>query len=557
MKLTSIKIVNFKAFQDVEINLNPHFNFLVGENNIGKSTIFEAIQLWKLGFENMIQVKGKNFYGKTSIRYIPFENLFFLRTTGIHDIFYDPKSILSITLEISHGEEIYKLQIIFEKPTSIDSYLRVKYEGDDFENFNLKVRELGLNLYTAIFIYQTQPVFFAIRNEPFYNNAQLMKKISLGKSNEVLRNKILKGDPSLRRFERLEDRLFGVFEKQIKIRFKNKNLQDEEFIRINIQVGDSKEVDLSLKGSGILQVLDIFATVEYINKRDHGLNLLLIDEPDSHIHANLQSALIDELRKDINNQHLIITHNERLINKAGESELLYLNKRSLALGKVDFVPKESYSSITIDLCSKLFSLLEVEHNKIVVITEGRSDKKILEVAFAKLYPDVTCPYLFIASGIQIDEQNRNGGAETVRRSLEFLSAIYSENKLIGLFDNDREGYERFKGLNQDIFGLHDYTLNHRKHMTKDIYGVVIPVTVERNLFVTANNPTQRYFVIEHYFSDDILTSFNMKGTNILDSTVFEIQGNKINFSESVDTLDMSEFEGFKNLFDLLRTLFPD
>src|SRR5690606_32528715 len=97
-----------------------------------------------------------------------------------------------------------------------------------------------------------------------------------------------------------------------------KNLQDEEFVRITIQIENSKEIDISLVGSGILQVIDIFSTLEFINRRERCLNLLLIDEPDSHIHSNLQSTLIDELRLDVNNQHFIITHNDRLINKAQE-----------------------------------------------------------------------------------------------------------------------------------------------------------------------------------------------------------------------------------------------
>ena len=45
------------------------------------------------------------------------------------------------------------------------------------------------SLKNAVLIYQTRPISTIYRNEPFYNNAQ-EKKVSIGKSHDVLRNKI-------------------------------------------------------------------------------------------------------------------------------------------------------------------------------------------------------------------------------------------------------------------------------------------------------------------------------------------------------------------------------
>ena len=223
MKICSIKVENFKAFKEVEIPLNPNFNIIIGENNIGKSTLFEAIHLWMLGYNSLIQANGKNFYGRNTPRYIPFDRLYFLRMTTIDDVFHTNIKTASITINILLEEIIYSLKIKFEKPASMDFYLRVKYEGQDFQSLSVKLREQGLNLFNSIFIYHTRPVFNTIKNEPFYNNAQLMRKISLGKSYDVIRNKILKGDPE-RKFTRLQERVSKVFDNQVKIRFKNKNL---------------------------------------------------------------------------------------------------------------------------------------------------------------------------------------------------------------------------------------------------------------------------------------------------------------------------------------------
>lgn len=558
MKICSIKIENFKAFRKVEIPLNPNFNVIIGENNIGKSTLFEAIHLWMLGYNSLIQSNGKTFYGINTPRYIPFDRLFFLRMTTIDDVFHGNNKIACITLNIILDDIIYSLKIRFEKPASMDFYLRVKYDGSDFQSLSQKIREQGLNLFNSIFIYHTRPVFNTIKNEPFYNNAQLMKKISLGKSYDVIRNKILKGDPSERKFIRLQERISKVFDSQVKIRFKNRNLQDEEYVRITIQIENSKEIDISLVGSGILQVIDIFSTLEFINRRDRCLNILLIDEPDSHIHSNLQSSLIDELRSDLNYQHFIITHNDRLINKAQEGQLLYINRANLENGRVNPISTNNYNSVTAELASKMFSLSEIERNKIIVITEGKTDKKLLEVAWSKLNPDVECPFKFISSGIQIDENTRTGNADSVRRTIQTLSTFFSDLRIVGLFDNDREGYGQFKSLQPGVFEDHSFDHNYRKHLEKSIYGIVLPIPEFRQSYINSGSYTQRYFVIEHYFSDAVLEQSNMKGESILQGVqIFEIKGNKNIFSEFIETLEPNDFSNFSILFVYILHLFNE
>lgn len=555
MKICSIRIENFKALKEVEIPFNPNFNIIIGENNIGKSTLFEAIHLWMLGYKSLIQANGKNFYGRNTPRYISLDSLYFLRMSTIDDVFHTHKKDASITINILLEEIIYSLKIKFEKPSSMDFYLRVKYQGEGFQLISAKLRELGLNLFNSIFIYHTRPVFSTIKNEPFYNSAQLMKKISLGKSYDVIRNKILKGDPE-RKFTRLQERISRVLDKQLKIRFKNKNLQEEEYARITVQIADSKEVDISLVGSGILQVIDIFSTLEFINRRDRCLNILLIDEPDSHIHSNLQSALIDELRSDLNNQHFIITHNDRLINKAEEGELLFINKVGLDNGRIDPIPKNNYNSVTAELASKMFSLNEIERSKIIVITEGKTDKKLLEIAWSKLNPEVDCPFKFISSGIQIDENSRTGNADSVRRTIETLSTFFSDLRIIGLFDNDREGYEQFKGLRQAVFEPHLFTQNHRKHLENNIFGVVLAVPEFRENYINTDSVTQRYFAIEHYFSDTILTGSGMIQESILPGVdIYEIKGDKNAFTEYVRNLENISFVDFSLLFNYLEGLF--
>jgi len=123
-----------------------------------------------------------------------------------------------------------------------------------------------------------------------------------------------------------------------------------------------------------------------------------------------------------------------------------------------------------------------------------------------------------------------------------------EKICIGLFDNDKEGNEQFKGLNKKIFEKFASDKLIRKHKVNKIYGMLLPVPSNRiKYFGTSIN--HRRFVIEHYFNDKILEQFNMKGETIApDSEIFEISGNKASFSKSISQLDKEEFQTFEILF---------
>ncbi|WP_279465410.1 AAA family ATPase [Aeromonas veronii] len=468
-------------------------------------------------------------------------------------------SSASISVTIKDGDESFSLKIRFEKPTIKNSYLRI-FNSDnfpEFERFANHVKNKACSLKNAIFIYQTRPVSTIFRNEPFYNNAQIEKKISIGKSHDVLRNKILKTEnPQARRvaerFSRLESRLERVLKQNYQIRFKNKNRTDDEYVKITAACPMHKELEISMMGSGFLQVVEIFSTIEYIERHVDGICLILIDEPDSHIHSDLQSHLIDELKQHADSQIFVITHNDRLISKAGEGEVYYLHQRVKELGELDSLEMKDFPKVKTGLASVL-SELEGHDDRPLIITEGKTDQKTLNTAWEKLYPDIAIPYRIISSGIQIDEASRSGSAETVRRTLEYLSTI-TDLTIIGLFDNDREGNEQFKGLNGKIFEPHNILNSTRKHLTKNMYGMILPPPPHRAMFVTEKSITQRYFVMEHYFSDFILTENNMRGESILGTDVFEISGNKNDFSENCIKIDSGEFEVFRPLFNEFNRL---
>jgi len=552
MYIKKITINNFKAFNKLEFNCNDSFNVIVGENNIGKTTIFEALSLWKCAYEALIQDNGNKFYNASTGYYLPFSDLFLLRIIDDSDIFFNTRSKkLTISVLISDGDDEFDLKIKLVKPGIKNTYFRLfnSENFNDFVRFSTHIESKECSLRNAVFIYQTRPISTIIKNEPFYNNAQIDKKINIGKSHDVLRNKVLKTEDSssrvAERFASLETRLERVLQKRYSIRFKNRNRQDDEHVRVNVQPPEGKELDLSMMGSGFLQVVEIFSTLEYMRSHADGVCLILIDEPDSHIHSDLQSHLIDELRVHVESQIFLISHNDRLVNKAEEGELYYLNSTVKQQGQMQALEIDNFPMVREGLASVLMSL-EMDNELPIIITEGKTDQKILTTAWSKLN-NSQIPYNIISSGIQIEEGSRTGSADSVRRAIEYISTL-TDRVIIGLFDNDREGREQFKGLNSGIFEDHCWNSNVRKHRAKNIFGLCLPVPESRQQFVVNASPTQRYFVIEHYFSNEILDQNNMKGEGILGSEVFEISGNKNNFSGLCEHFDAAEFNDFNLLF---------
>lgn len=128
MIIKSIDIRNFKSFENITILLNPKTNIIIGENNIGKSSLFEAILLWKKCFDSIIRPNRIDFYKNDQVgRYIPFNDLRFIRIINDTDLFYSVPNECRITLNIECDDQEFNLTFEISKPKAIkNSYLRYR-----------------------------------------------------------------------------------------------------------------------------------------------------------------------------------------------------------------------------------------------------------------------------------------------------------------------------------------------------------------------------------------------------------------------------------------------
>lgn len=188
----------------------------------------------------------------------------------------------------------------------------------------------------------------------------------------------------------------------------------------------------------------------------------------------------------------------------------------------------------------------------ILIVEGKTDKWILEKAWKALKHKQSMPFKIFPSGLYLNADESEGNADQVRRLVELISPMTDDKKtIIGLFDNDREGNDQYKGLSNKIFENHSTSVFTRKHKTKNIFGLLLPVPDNRVNYV-GNKLLQRFLEIEHYFDDTILAKYKLKGDKVApDSNVFTIsKKHKTSFAQTeVNRLDDSVFKDFRLIFD--------
>jgi predicted ATP-dependent endonuclease of OLD family len=156
--------------------------------------------------------------------------------------------------------------------------------------------------------------------------------IFTGHVSSVIRNLILDTKENApQRYDRLKNRLEKDFDFHL-----DKVLFDEkEDLYVTAQYSEvcdnsTLSLDFSASGSGFMQILQILAPI-YRFCPD-AAEVVLLDEPDAHLHPNLQTSLATSLRKiqqELNIQIIISTHSTSIIRAAFMLEQAQMLRRRL------------------------------------------------------------------------------------------------------------------------------------------------------------------------------------------------------------------------------------
>lgn len=467
--INRIVIDKFKGIDHLEIKTAGNFNVIIGENNIGKSTIFEAIHLWKMCYDNNLKKDKTGFY--SSAKNIRFEGMEFIRVYHDEDLFplgCDKKDAeCQIIIEIEYLSNLYNLGFKIGRVSNInDAYLQVSYvDVNEFQRFSLMVDGIvGKNLASFIAINESRPIPNIIAKEPYMYKAQVIEKISKGKGYEVLRNKVIGHMSEVERHVSNvmgEDYAFYEYDKD------NKTY-------ISIKVNGK---DIFSFGSGFLQLTEIFSSMEYV---DPEINILLIDEPDAHLHHKLQRRLIDEFRMIPNSQLFIITHNERFLEQVSESEILFVSDFIKQKGQLSCLERGTKAVALENLKGCLAQVDQLRYASKIIAVEGATDELFLNNMIEKYerITRLTRPACVIIQMIGIDTLN----SKLITYSRVLKSLIPPSCKWIILRDTDCVPCNRKTQAGNDDKKNMD-TVSEVKVLFQEGYGIESTFIAEKNKLV--------------------------------------------------------------------------
>jgi AAA15 family ATPase/GTPase len=312
--LSSIKIERFKNITDIEIPLEG-INLLIGSNNAGKSSIQQAIQ-FSVSIAQTTAQQGARWAQDRCPSSLSSESLIYSPLRDIEAL--APYGRLQTSLE-------HAIKITFTELTS--STVTIRKGKNRNITTSLEGRELGEYLQNIENPYSMiVPGLAGIPSFEEYRPPSVVRKAAAkGDSNSVFRNILLLLSKDQESWGSFKNKFKTVFpDYEISVRF-DPNVDEH----INARV-TSNEISLPIDscGTGILQAIQILAYY-YLYKP----KLLILDEPDSHLHPNNQrilAILLKELHLETGCQLIISTHSRHFFDALkDDARVHWINNCSL------------------------------------------------------------------------------------------------------------------------------------------------------------------------------------------------------------------------------------
>lgn len=435
MRISNIKIRGFKKFREIDIDFNNHLSVLVGENEVGKSTILQALD---------IVLNQSNFlYSDNSTH--KFINL------ELAEEFFTNKTIQSLP------------RIDIELFLELGEFLKTREFAGLHYNEHGDIEQTGIK-----FVYEFDYEFADEVNLQESANNKIIPTEYYKATWQTFSGKKYKKQMSPLKMIYLDNStikydVFGSYARQIY----NANVEKEDQRKIssrfkNALSGFRGEVDslLTLEGeqkfgldsskTDILKLLDIYESDisiqdmgkgrENVVRTEMALNnnafdLVLIDEPESHLSYTKTRQLINTINSISQGQIVVASHSSLIVNRLNlKNTIILSNQNSRSLSSLHSETTKYFEKVD-NLDVLRFILAEK-----VILVEGAAEYIILPALFYQIKEDEINTY-----GIDIISMG-SISFEKYRELSEIL------NKTVAVItDNDKKEIE---DKSDDKFSIH-------------------------------------------------------------------------------------------------------
>lgn len=340
---------NFKCFEgEVEFSFSPGLNYLVGNNNTGKTTIFKAIEFLRggktkedwitKGRENedisvQIDIEGEDLKSLLDSndsfkKYLPYlmDDCRLRLQRSSKEIVWKDSSKKDKTITIKNVSLWNEDKQSFENPMGIDSNISTLFDAQ-FVYSDLNNEEYqGYSKSTTIIGKLLNSITKEFQNSPKWNEFKSAHKKAFG--DEGLLGKL----------NNLQGQVEGIMKDQYgetKVEFNFGIPTIDNFFKTGrILLEDNGiKTDVSEKGTGMqralaLSLIQLYAQTINQDDREFKSILFFIDEPETFLHPVAQNKLLNSLNKiSESNQIFITTHSPYLLKKYKSDNKLIIFSR--------------------------------------------------------------------------------------------------------------------------------------------------------------------------------------------------------------------------------------
>lgn len=307
--IRKVVIKGFKRFTEVIFELPGHL-VVAGPNNTGKTTLLQAIAAWSLAFNTWMRRNDFRRHNGAYTKVPITRQVFSAVPLRAFDLLWNEREYgKPIEISIEHSD--WRVTFEFLPDTTEQIFVRPKPDP----KFTPQMFATGMVGLSTVFV---PPMTGLSTDEPVLQAPKIEQLLGLGKPGDVLRNLLVVAHQDEKAWGSLTDaikRLFGYD-------LLPPDASGADILAEYRKSADSPRLDIASAGSGFQQVLMLLT---FLNTRAG--SVLLLDEPDAHLHLILQDAIYGELRSVAQRQRsqlIVATHSEVIINSVEPRELCVL-----------------------------------------------------------------------------------------------------------------------------------------------------------------------------------------------------------------------------------------
>lgn len=432
MEVTFIKIMNYRNLSGLQVAINNDINFIVGENNIGKSN-FQNCLLKVLSCKSF---QKEDFTDET--QEISVEMTFHLNNDeiGIFDDLVDPMNREMINI-VAVQESPYEYIKYFHKETgeTIPNTLIKRVNVISYDSLRNPKNEIDFSKTKGAGAFLNFVVRKYIED---YAGAGILKKSEVKKVEKYISN-------SLGNLSALNR--FGI-KPQVAV-------DDVDILSRVLLLKDKNNINIPESGYGVqfnlLIMLSLLEKIIDFRKRAKDTDkefsaLLIFDEPEIHLHPYLQRTLIKDIYKlalgqdaqfnnllneyfgitQISAQIIITTHSPNMLDD-DYTKIIRMYKKNdctaaVSCANLSFDPKEKKQ-----LLMQFEYIKEAVFSRAAIIVEGESEYGSFKMFAETLEVD------FDKEGIALIKA---GGADSILPIIKLFNKLAI--KAVGVIDNDKK-----------------------------------------------------------------------------------------------------------------------